>query len=257
MNYFNEHICIEEIKAENLIAQMDTKDNFDVRMRGIFSRNYAEDLLSVQQDEGNFTFELSRDGIFQLLPENLFFEENKLKNFSKGDFKDNYKQFEKEKKQFELFFQVFDREYFKQSLALEETLNDIAEKGNAIFEPLLEDVFEADTDNEYILKLKKLLPFASQIRGNLALLTDVLKNVFSVKKIDVKKTKPLFVLFIIHKEGLSKEEYLEINKKADDFFDYFCRWFMSVELECDYKFKDYSAPFTLGNTLILDYNTNL
>jgi hypothetical protein len=215
--------------------------------------------MNVREEDDKTVIELSRDGVFQLLPEGLFFEEEHLKKKNKSgyDFKKEQAEIEKLKKSILSFFNPFDAQYFNLSLEMEKKLNAIDQERNDISAKAFGIEPEIDTDNEYILKLKKLLPFASYLRGNLTLLTDMLKNVFSVEKIEIRKIKPLFLRFVIHKDGLNKEEYLSMYNNLVAFFDFFSQWFLPVEIEYDYQVKSYKDTFKLGNTLILDYNTCL
>lgn len=247
----------KDIKAETLLAQMDLPADPEVCMQGIFSRNYSEDLICVRNEEGKAVVELSRDGVFHLLPEGLFFEENRIKDIPNNDFEPGYTRFKEEKEYVKSFFRVFDQLYFKQTLEMEKKLNILAEKGNRIFLGEFLDERELDSDNEYISKIKTILPFVSLLRGNLALLTELLKEILAVNKVELKKTKPFCMQFIIHREGLSKEEYLSMDKNMAAFFVFFCQWFLPVEMKFNYRIKDYTNPFRLGNTLLLDYNTHL
>jgi hypothetical protein len=256
----NKAINRKEIKAETLIALRDDVQDFSVRMKGVFFRNYSEDLMA-EPDNGNEEqiFELSRDGIFHLLPEGLFFEENQLRDnqADNRDFKNKYNILKEEKKKIDLFFQPFDTEYFKLNLVLEKEINAVSEKGNELFSDLFFDIFEPDSDNEYVQKLKILLPFVSELRGNYGLLNDILKNILSLTKIDIITLKPFFQRFIFHKEGLTKEEYIAFKKQMSVFFAVFKTWFLPFEIEYDYKIKDRKQRFCLGESLILDYNTNI
>ena len=76
-------------------------------------------------------------------------------------------------------------------------------------------------------------------------------------KIEIKEKGTFHKQFIIHKGGLSKEEYQSMDEGLIDFFDFLRQWFLPVEVEYDYRIKDYKNSFTLGNTLLLDYNTHL
>jgi len=258
MKYFEEYIDTGEVKAETLVSQMEIPEDFGLRWNGIFFRNYSDDLMNVKEEDNKTVIELSRDGIFQLLPEGLFFDENHLKKKNKGyDFKKEQTEIEKLKKSMMSFFNPFDAHYFDLNIGMEKVLNNISQGGNSLFIKAFESELEINTDNEYILKLKKILPFASYLRGNLTLLIDILKNIFSVEKIEIRKIKPLFLRFIVHKGGLTKEEFLSMDEKSSAFFDFFSQWFLPVEIEYDYKIKSYKDTFKLGNTLILDYNTYL
>jgi len=257
VKYLTEQIEATEIKAETLVAQMDVKENLIVRMRGVFARNYGEDLIGVSHDRDTTTLYLSRNGVFHILPEGLFFEENRLRTTRGEYFEGKYDKFKKEAEKVKAFFQIFDTEYFKQSFDLEQKQNAITERGNTVLiNPCLNKP-EMDTRNEYLEKLQTLLPFVSQLRGNFVLLPNMLKEILSVEKVEIRHTKPLYMQFILHKSGLSKEEFWEMDRDFAEFFDFFYRWFLPIEIEYDYKIKSYTAPFILGDTLILDYNTHL
>ncbi len=257
MIHFDDLAYATEVKAETLIARMDIKENFHVRMGGIFSRNYSEDLICVEEKDDQPVFTLSRDGMFHLLPEGLFFEENKIKKFPKNDFEEKYRQFKEEKERIEFFFQQFDTELFKLSVKLDEKLNEILERKSDIFISTFSDVPETETDNKYISGIKAMLPFVNDLKGNFALLADILKNVLSAEKVEIRETQPFHRQFVIHKSGLTKDEFVKMDEELVDFFDFFHQWFLPVEMEYSYRIKDYKTPFILGTTLLLDYNTLL
>lgn len=262
MNCLNEFIDAKGIKAETLISLLDIHEDFNVHAEGIFSRNYSEDLINVENEneneneDGKITLFLSRDGIFHLLPQGLFFKDNQLK-IESNKFEKEYREFEKQKKAARSFFQPFDTAYFKLNLELEQKFNDFAKTGNRIFTDSFGDNSGMEANNEYISKIKRLLPFASQIRGNLSLLIDILENIVSAEKIEIKKITPFYTRFIIHKEGLTKKEYQDMDKEVELLFDFLRHWFLPVEQQYDYRIKDYKQAFNLENTLILDYNTHL
>jgi len=247
-----------ELKAETLVSLLDINNDIYAQMEGVFSRNYSEDLLDVVQNIENTTISLSRDGIFHLLPEKLFFEDNFLKKDGKRyfDFNDEYEELKKKKNELLSFFQPLDSTFFKQQLEIEQKLNYFAETGNLLFLKNIynDSVFETD---KYIGKLIKLIPFTSQIRGNLQLIADLLKIIIPANKIEINEIEPFNKRFIIHIENLSKEEYLKMDKELVLLFKFLHHWFLPVEIKCDFRIKDFNQPLILGETLILDYNTNL
>ena len=258
MKYFEEYIDSEEIKAETLIACIDDNLNSYVQNSGVFFRNYSDDILSVEKDKNNENvINLSRDGVFHVLPEGLFFKEDSLKSKNKQgyDFKEQLEKFNNEKERIKSFFHPFDTEFFRLSFELEKRLNDISEKGNEIIVESLLSLCNLTGDNQYIRQMKTLLPFVSEIRGNLRLLKDILQIIF-LSKVEIVK-KGFSIMFIIHKRGLSKAEYLKMGKDLIAFFDFVYEWFLPVEVDYNYKIKDYEEPFVLGHSLILDYNTYL
>jgi len=261
MKYWNETVNSGEFKAEVLLSAWDIDPDFDVQMEGVFPRNFEDDLIGIENGDEKPVVTLSRDGIFHLLPEGLFFPENMLKNESRRsyDFKREHTELKKRKKEAMSFFKFFDTEFFKLDWALENKVNDFAKNGTTILNNsfLSEANTDTTTDNRYIAKIKTLLPFASQIRGNIPLLVDILKCVISVEKIEVVKIGLFHQRFMVYKEGLNSGEYMDMDKELTTFFDYFCHWFLPFELQYDFRIKDDKQTFTLGNPLILDYNTHL
>jgi hypothetical protein len=259
MKYLNKYVDIGELKAETLLSILNLKEDFNVQMESTFQRNYAEDVASIDNDGFINTIRLARTGIFKLLPEGLFFKENQLnaENKRNYDFKRTYQELQKKKNEILAFFQPFDTQYFKLTLEFEQLLNGFTERGNDILLNAFEYETEVKTDNYYVSKITKILPFAGQIKGNLHLVIDILKNVLSVEKIDMVEIEPFHTRFMIHKEGLSKEEFDAMDKEVAIFFTFFKDTFLPVERKYDFRIKDFKQTFTLGELLLLDYNTNL
>ena len=256
MNYLEEYRENKEIKAETLISLMNLEKILKIYMRGTFSRNFSGDLIGVSKKE----VELSRNGIFNTLPENLFFEENRVRDILKNNFDEKYHKYLNEKKEIISFFQPFDSVYFNLSLDLEKKLKTVAEKGNSFLSKTYLCDTETTEKNNYISKIKKLLPFVSQLRGNYPLLINILKEILKVDKIKKRidrKNSIYKCTFLIYKEGLSKAAYMEMDEKLGEFFNFFSEWFLPAEMVHDYRIKDYKEKFTLSKMLLLDYNTNL
>jgi hypothetical protein len=246
---------LQNINAETLLALWEDNPHLKVCHESVFARNHSEDLLRVDVDQDRITVHISKDGIYNLLPNGLFFADNQLNEEKKrgNDFKSAYDKIKKQKKETQEFFQPYDTELFKLIVEQERKINQLFQTGNKIW---VSDL-PGNSKNEYINKLIPLLPYASQLRGNVPLLIDLLKFALVVEKIEIKELKPLYARFIIHKEGLAKEDYLAMNEDLKQFFEFFCHWFLPVEKEYDFRMKDNKHLFKFEKSLILDYNTNL
>ena len=250
-NYINKNINLQEIKAETILS-LENLPCFSVQTKensGMFYRNYFSDLI--EYDSDNNTLTLSRDGIFNLLPEGLFFEEDELKN-SKS-FQDTSDKIKKKRREISQFFQPFDTEYFKLSLMLEKKINEISEKGNKV---LLDLFFDKNKIAEN-KSLQFLLPQINQIKGNEYLITDILKIILNAKKVELIEIDYHTKRFIIHIPNLSKEEYFEKTQQVSDIFEILREYFFSFDINYDFRIKDRKQRFILNENLILDYNTNL
>jgi len=263
---------IKHIKAESYLASfLDSCANVNIEPQGVFSRNYDDDVMTIEYgDEANHPLivQLSRDSLFHILPEGLFFIENNLRDIAKKNDTEKFKQEEeritKEKKKIRLFFQPFDTTYFRLRFDLEKTLNKLAENRTQLILDEIFDVFPLDTDNPHIRKIIPLLPIASEIRGNNYILKDVLKGVFFPAKVAlyrIKKRKSgrlMNTLKInIYIEKLPAVDFRNLQKEADIFAKFLYEWFLPVDCDYEFKIKDKSERFVLGKAMTLDYNTYL
>ena len=153
-----------------------------------------------------------------------------------------------------MFFQPFETKYFHLSLDLELRLNEIAEKGNRVFDDFLFQGMTIETENLYIQKALSLFPYLSELKGNLDLLRDMLKIIFLTNVDILKDGLSLFV--VVHKRRLVKGDYFLMDEEVAEFFDFFTEWFLPIEADFDFRIKDYKEDFTLGSPLLLDYNTH-
>ena len=245
MEHKHPNIHIQELKAET-VASLQDLQNFVVEMKGIFYRNYSPDLLSNPNSKD--VIELSRDSVFHLLPEGLFFE--------KGS-----KKFQEKKEKARALFQFFDTEYFALSLKLEKEINRICKKSQFGLADFLcrDTVSKAEAD---MLSLVSMSGFVNAIRGNEGLIIDILKEVLNVSKIELIKhtcstsCPSIQKTFIIHIANLSAEQYQQENQPIYKVFEVVKDYLLPFEIQYHFKIKDRKQDFKLGKKLILGYNIN-
>ena len=262
---------VENIKAESfLTAFFDSCSGISVEHNGVFSRNYNEDIVDIDST-GNekINIRLSRDSLFHILPESLFFQEYKLREAGKKNnsekFRSELEKIQKEKQKILTFFQPFDSTYFGLRFELEKELNSIAANRTALLIEELFDIFHIKTENSLIRKIIPLIPFASEIRGNRKILKDILKAVFSPATIEMKRIKrrnsegvvEIVMKTAVNIEKLSSKEFNNLKRETDEFAVFFYEWFLPVDSLFELKIKDTKEMFILGNSLTLDYNTYL
>ena len=267
-------VDFEKIKAEALLSSSPGSiDNINIDFQGIFSRNYENDIINIIYDfessENKTLFQLSRDSLFHLLPEGLFFKEDELRRIAKEKnevkFKAEAERIIKEKQKLLLFFQPFDKTYLRLRLELEKKLNEIAANKTQILIEKLFDIFNINAENLLIGKIMPLLPIASEIRGNQLIWKDILKCIFFPAKIETRILKKRYStgrsgrIFKsnIHIEKLSANEFRKLKKEVDVFAQFFHEWFLPVDMGYEIKVKDTKEKFILGKTMTLDYNTYL
>jgi hypothetical protein len=258
----------EHIKAEAFLSTfIRDEDDLDIEMSGVFSRNYNNDIIALDPSDAKgetVTVRLSRDSVFHILPENLFFEENKLRKLAKEKKTEKVKMEEErirlEKQKICLFFKPFDTAYFKLLLRLEKAVNNISESRTRLLLDQFFDVFDLKTDNPLTRKVIPFLPLASEIRGNKKLLKDLLQCLYfpaSVELYTERKRRPSGVTetvmkIIIHIENLSAKEFMTLQNNTNDFAGFFYEWFLPVDMGYEFKIKDTKRRFVLGAPITLD-----
>jgi hypothetical protein len=265
---------LDLVKAETFLASlMESVAPANIEFHGVFSRNYANDIISIEQekimDKYQVNIKLSRDSLYHILPEGLFFRENDLRKVAQENNEEKFKALEekiiREKQKILSFFYPFDKTYLNLRFELEKELNSLAENRTRLLMDVLFDIFPIDTKNNLIRKLIPVLPLASEIRSNKMIWKDLLQNVFYpakikvriVQKSDAEGIKRNMIKTAIHIEKLSNEEFMSIKKDVDVFARFFYEWFLPADMRYEFKVKDVKERFILGGALTLDYNTQM
>lgn len=264
MRLDKQYISIGDLKAETWLNSFFPENYlFEVKAKGTFYSNYCEDLLEVDTGlpEGNKLC-LSRDGLFHLLPEALFVEENRLR-----DPKLKQEPFAAEKEHILNFFIPFDTEFFQISRELDKTVCGIESGVVDILLKLLYNIDPKDVHNPFIKKVLPLLLQVSEIRGDFVLITQLISAITGFDtEIQPAKTSVTFpfgrkeeyiiINIVFSISGLTNFEYNQLYDDLKEFVDFISEWFFPADLPIQYVIKDNNHPFTLDGTLTLDYNTH-
>lgn len=264
MKINQKHIPIGDLKAETwLNCHFPDEIPTRVSTKGIFYSNYREDLLEVETAGDSLDrVTLSRDGIFHLLPETLFVNENRLTNPKRDS-----QPFEEVKAQISEFFIPFDTEYFQVSLELDKKVQELE---GGVVDTLLRTLYGLDTQDFQNPMIRKTLPFllqASEIRGDFALIGKLataisgfrteIQSVSRVLDFTGDDCERQVARFVFHIPNLSNDEYADQYRLYGEFVDFLAEWFLPVEQPFEYAIKEVGHAFALDGSLTLDYNTYL
>lgn len=171
-----------DVRAEVVVGELldnnITEQEVAVQMQNVFTRAFNKDILDAQLDDSQpyhpfITLTLSRDGLYDRLPEGLFHEFTPQKQQREvSEMVASYKKQQQEQQQARKFFRPIEHEFFLQRVFLEQR-----EKH------LLFDAFGKDADELFLSfwgiphglpavavnRLIKLLPYIHRIAGNLPL----------------------------------------------------------------------------------------
>lgn len=246
----------KELKAETwLSVHLPSQTEWTVRHKGIFSRNYSGDLLTCRPEQQNL--ELSRDGLYEILPHNLFFTGNELSNIDKGDFQWTERVLKQRLERIKTVFLPFDSSFFNHSLALEKQLNaTLSDKSEVVVSDFLGVDLSKDK-NPYVRKMAPMMAQAARIRGDYRFLCKALGCALGYKT--TYKLMPDRVCFTVHRPDLDRVTFLSYLDELRPLFQWVEEWFVPFELQCEFKVRDYTRDdhFAGSNKLMLDYNATL
>lgn len=248
---------------------IDRDTDIEIADKGSFYRNICEDIIEMEYLKTSVvSVSLSRDGIYQLLPEALFFHEDRLLATRESNYTEELKRLKDEKEVLSTFFKPFDTTYFECSAFLEEVVEEMALRKNDILLNLLYDYDSSKEENRHIKQLAPLLPYAFEIRGDLKFLQQVLQAIFKEKVeisliyrqqypfVEDSIDSPLQV-FTFHVKGLNMVLYKQMMDELAAFFPFFAEYFLPFDVDYIFKVRDIEQVFLLEKPLILDYNTQL
>ncbi len=178
----------ENLKAETLLAEIQqstetTMDDFVISNRGTFSRAYRRDIIDVDDVlYGNrLTLNLSRNGLYDILPEGLF---HKPQVNKEGEsYTSRRKNVKEEEQNVRLLFAPLENEFFYQRLNIERKERELLDNFYNLKDDFLIQFWNLDTSipRPYMLQLLQLLPHSSKISGDIELTRLCLEKVLDEK----------------------------------------------------------------------------
>lgn len=174
-----------EVIVNDLLNNKIISDNqFIIQKESQFSRTYRRDILEVDIKDFNLdkkeylNFTLSRDSLYDLLPEGVFHQsKNEYPDKGVNKMINEYQTQKKEQKAARVFFQPFENEFFAYGVSLEDfETNFLSELNNPSVSELFYEFWGISKEIPHRLasKLIHFLPYTYQIVGNISLATELL-----------------------------------------------------------------------------------
>ncbi len=176
-------------------------DDFMVSCDSLFHREYSKDIMDAEIKEDArkrnlLQIHLSRSGIYDQLPEGLFFQPQEQRGASSGaDMAAGYKLNKKKEEEIRKFFLPFENDFFWQRLQIEQEEARLLE---GLQTDILNDYFRQlwnipdSIPPRYVVQLILLLPHAYKIAGNLPLMAQSLEHLLE-EEVVVRKTRPAVI----------------------------------------------------------------
>ncbi|MGJ8667123.1 MAG: hypothetical protein ACSHW7_12210 [Patiriisocius sp.] len=177
----------ENIKAEVVVSELEKNSDavasdFIIQNKSTFSRPYRRDILNIDSliNIDKITLNLSRNGIYDTLPEG-FFHKPKAKQGA-DDYLSKRKEFQEQEQEARTFFAPLENEFFYQKFKIEKKERELLNDFYNLNDDFLIDFWDLDTSisAEYRLKLIKLLPYNYKIAGNFELTRRCLEEILNI-----------------------------------------------------------------------------
>ena len=256
MSYFDQDPLQQELSAELLLSVYYPEiKEWTANYGSFFTRNYTGDLKEC--DAAAKAVSLSRNGIYDVLPEKLFFDPNELRDKESRAFAQRVTEIYEEEKNIQKYFLPFDSFFFNRSLNVRMNVNRLVDDKTELLLKMLFDYDIREEKNPYVRLLAPLLLQVTELRGDFDRLATVLSTVIDCR-VDYCILHQDTVVFTVHKRNMNSKEYKEFMTILKPLFDFFQEWFVPMEMDCGYKVKDFQQPFILSDEkpLVLDYNTH-
>ena len=186
----------EDIKAEALLDYL-PEGTYRVAVRGLHNRNACHDIHGVADYAGKKVFGVARKSLYNALPEYLFHPFDSFDQLSGREMRDRFTEAlekqEKEKESALAFFAPIDLSLLSVHV---DTFKSVIDgiSGNKVLVNILSDrLTEEQKQNRFIARTLPFLKYAKTIRGDITLLTLMIRKVFKVEELDVEcSNKPLY-----------------------------------------------------------------
>lgn len=252
-----------DISAEFLLNYLypESTDRWQVDCAGTFYRNYSPDVLSV--DPEHRVVRLARDSFIRLLPQGVIAQDNALKG---KNFEQKYEQLKRKEELLHDLFRPVDTLAFRSRLHVERQTAQLLQEKTAF---LLKRYFHYDIEKEenpYIRQTAPLLLYVSRLRADFGFVRNLLELLFDCEvkmmtgryswKEGAEHTQPA-VEYQLIVPRLTAEAYDELTWTIEPFREFICEWFIPFDTHCTIAVKYHDQPFVLGDSLVLDYNTEI
>lgn len=158
---------------------------------GTHKRNAYEDILSISEDDGSIKVELSKQGLYDILPEALFHPIDRFDNIPANEYKERFAEEIEQQKIEEInarsFFSLYDRFIFDLSSVVSQIKSTELNDNGILTDIICDSMSNAYNSNRFVSRTKEFIPRCNNIRGNETLITLMLRKVMSDEGIKLNK----------------------------------------------------------------------
>lgn len=187
----------EDINAEVVLGWL-PEGSFRMEIKGQHKRNAYNDLVEVECNSDNtFTFRISRNGLYNALPEYLFHPLNRFSNLPPLEEKERFAE-EMEKQEQERinainFFAPSDLQLMLYRVMGRQKLRHVTETNSVLTEIIGDQLTQQQKNNRFINRTIPFISHCRYIRGNKTLLSQMLRKVMMDEGIKVSLSSDIMM----------------------------------------------------------------
>ena len=175
--------------------------------KGLHKRNAYSDIIDIEERGNNLMLvSIGRNSLYNALPEFMFHPIDRFNELprleEKERFAQEYEMQENEKENAYRFFAPIDTILLQLRISIREQLAQYSETNKALIDIIADSLTESQRNNRFIRQVLPFLPSCKHIRGNMTLMTFMLRKVLKEEHLTISP----------HKRGL---EYTDENPRYD------------------------------------------
>lgn len=266
-------------------------------LKGLHKRNSYNDIIDIEErKDGSLLFGIGRNSLYNSLPEFMFHSVDRFDNIPKSEekerFAEEYQKQEQEKENAYKFFEPLDLLLLKLRVSIREKLNEYVEDNKVLIDIIGDNLTDEQKSNRFIKHSLMFIPACKNIRGDITLLTLMLRKIFMKEGLKIQKRRNVIrytdsepryadgvdcllgdsyvgntfdeetTIYDIHywSEDDCDENFLKFIDDIEQFRFFIQDYFIAIEETLHFNiFKD-DVPMRLSDDIVfnyLNYNTNI
>lgn len=155
----------------------------DFSFRGSHKRNAYNDILSISQDDDIVKIELSKPGLYDILPEALFHPIDRFDNIPANEYKERFAE-EVEQQRIEesnarSYFSVYDKIIFDLNSVVARLKDEVFSDNGVLSDIICDKLPKKYQSNRFVARTIEFTPLCQKLRGNITLITLMLRKVLA------------------------------------------------------------------------------
>jgi hypothetical protein len=259
--------------------------------QGNHKRNAYEDILSVSQDGEVVKLALSRQGLYDILPEALFHPIDRFDNIPANEYKERFaeevEQQLAEEANARSFFLLYDKFIFDLNSVVSQIKNSEFNNNRVLSDIICDSLQDKYKSNRFVVITKEFIPRCHSIRGNATLITLMLRKVMADEGLKLVRNDkltmfedktPRYNCQLVHEddshelylgnhyyenvlcydvhywnEDFCNESFLKFVDEIKVYEDFINNYFMGIETSIHFNISAQTLPVRLSDELCYNY----